>query len=104
MNVVVNPSQGTGIGDLEKEYVKALTSGLKAADVAATRVQIPGGEALRGTYRAPFKDGSGNTVTVTAIQYVLIKDDTQYILTVSTFGSGGSARIADKIGRTLYLL
>ncbi len=56
-------------------------------------MQLPSGEALHLRYEVGAKDAANADITATIVQYLLMRDDGQYILTVT--GADGNAAAAE---------
>lgn len=103
LNVLVNPIGGADLEDLQRDYAAQLARSLPGTNVELERIRIGGRDGLRGTYQLQLEGPNGPRPTTT-VQYVVIGDRRVYIATVSLIGRNPATRLADKIGRSLFLM
>lgn len=103
VNVVVNPVGGASLEDLQRDYAAQIAESLPGTKVEFEQIRISGRDGLRGTYQLEIKGPAGPRPT-TAVQYVVIGDRRVYIATVSLVGREPATRLAEKIGRSLFLM
>jgi hypothetical protein len=84
-NIIRQPSIGVGLDMIEQLSVNQLESldMLGGRKVAHDRVTLPAGEAIHLRYQVAAKDASAADITATIVQYLIVHDDGQFILTVT---------------------
>jgi hypothetical protein len=103
VNVLVNPIGGADLDELQRDYTAQIAESVPGTEVKLERIRISGREGLRGTYQLELKGPTGPRPTTT-LQYVVIGEGRVYIATVSLIGRSPATRLAEKIGRSLFLL
>jgi hypothetical protein len=103
VNVLVNPVGRADLDDLQRDYTAQIAESVPGTEVKLERIRISGREGLRGTYQLQLKGPTGPRPTTT-LQYIVIGEGRVYIATVSLIGRSPATRLAEKIGRSLFLL
>lgn len=103
VNVLVSAVDATTLEELQRDYTARIEEALPGTRVEFEPIRISGRDGLRGTYQLQLKGPAGPRPTTT-VQYVVLADRRVYIATVSLVGRKPATRLADKIGRSLFLL
>jgi len=101
-NIIRQPSMGVSLDLIEQLSVNQLESldVLGGAKVAHEHVHLPAGEALRLSYAIQAKDASNADLTATIVQYLIIRDDGQFILTLTGTDADETASVADSMAKS----
>ncbi len=101
-NIIKQPSLNISLDLIEQLSVNQLESldMLAGRKVAHDRVQLPSGEALHLRYEVGAKDAANADITATIVQYLLARDDGQYILTVTGADGAATAATAESMAKS----
>ena len=101
-NIIKQPSLNVSLDLIEQLSVNQLESldMLGGRKVGHDRVQLPSGEALHLRYEVGAKDAADADITATIVQYLLARDDGQYILTVTGADGDATASAAESMAES----
>jgi hypothetical protein len=98
-NIIKQPAMSASLDLIEQLSVSQLESMdmLQGRKVAHQQVTLPSGQALQLRYEVGAKDSSSANVTATIVQYLVMRETGQYILTVTGLDGDAAAAAAESM-------